>query len=81
MRKKEKNMEIELKENERIDDLEFKDLKIIQNTYDLNELLHKYGIKEKIRSQFVGTCLLALKNGLVYKNLSTTQIIAGVKEN
>lgn len=25
-------------------------LKIIQNTYDLNELLHKYGIKEKIRS-------------------------------
>lgn len=55
-------------------------IKIIQNTYDLNELLHKYGIKEKIRSQFVGTCLLALKNGLVYKNLSTTQIIAGVKE-
>lgn len=31
MRKKEKNMEIELKENERIDDLEFKNLKIIQN--------------------------------------------------
>ena len=56
-------------------------LKIIQNTYDLNELLHKYGIKEKIRSQFVGTCLLALKNGLVYKGLSTTQVIAGIKEN
>lgn len=32
MRKKEKNMEMELKENERIDDLEFKKLKIIQNT-------------------------------------------------
>ena len=32
MRKKEKNMEIEWKENERIDDLEFKNLKIIQNT-------------------------------------------------
>ena len=32
MRKKVKNMEIELKENERIDDLEFKNLKIIQNT-------------------------------------------------
>lgn len=56
-------------------------LKIIQNTYDLNELLHKYGIKEKIRSQFVGTCLLALKNGLIYEGLSTIQIIAGVKEN
>ena len=56
-------------------------LKIIQNKYDLNELLHKYGIKEKIRSQFVGTCLLALKNGLIYEGLSTIQIIAGVKEN
>lgn len=56
-------------------------LKIIQNTYDLNELLHKYGIKEKIRSQFVGTCLLALKNGLIYEGLGTIQIIAGVKEN
>lgn len=58
-------------------------LKVIQNTYDLNELLHKYGVNEKIRSQFVGTCLLALKNGLSYsdKNLTTTQIIAGIKEN
>lgn len=55
-------------------------LKVIQNTYDLNELLHKYGINEKIRSQFVGTCLLALKNGLVYENLSRTQIIAGIRE-
>lgn len=36
-------------------------LTLIQNTYSLNELLHKYGINEKIRSQFVGTCLLALK--------------------
>lgn len=36
---------------------------IVQNTYQLNELLHQYGINEKIRSQFVGTCLLALKMG------------------
>lgn len=56
-------------------------LKIIQNTYDLNELLHKYGINEKIRSQFVGTCLLALKNGIKYDCISTNQIIAGIKEN
>lgn len=56
-------------------------LKVIQNTYDLNELLHKYGINEKIRSQFVGTCLLALKNGLVYESLSPVQVIAGIKEN
>ena len=56
-------------------------LKVIQNTYDLNELLHKYGINEKIRSQFVGTCLLALKNGLNYENLDTSQIIAGIRNN
>ena len=54
-------------------------LALIQNTYALNELLHKYGINEKIRSQFVGTCLLSLKNGLVYRDLSTIQIIAGVE--
>lgn len=53
---------------------------VIQSTYALNELLHNYGINEKIRSQFVGTCLLALKNNLVYENLSTAQIRAGIEE-
>ena len=53
---------------------------LIQNTYALNETLHKYGIDEKIRSQFVGTCLLALKNGLKYDGLKTKQIIGGVEE-
>lgn len=68
---------------------------IVQNTYQLNELLHQYGINEKIRSQFVGTCLLALKNGLVYsmpidkkndegeivkvESLSTNQIRTGIE--
>lgn len=55
-------------------------LKVVQNTYNLNEMLHKYGINEKIRSQFVGTCLLALKNGLKYEGLSATQVVAGIKE-
>lgn len=55
-------------------------LKVVQNTYNLNEMLHKYGINEKIRSQFVGTCLLALKNGLKYDGLSATQVVAGIKE-
>ena len=55
-------------------------VKLTQSTYELNELLHKKGINEKIRSQFVGTCLLALKNGLIYKNLSSSQIIAGIEE-
>jgi len=53
---------------------------IVENTYTLNELLHGYGIKEKIRSQFVGTCLLALKNGLKYEGLSTKQIRVGIEE-
>lgn len=55
-------------------------LKIVQSTYNLNELLHKYGINEKLRSQFVGTCLLALKNNLKYEGLTTKQIIGGIEE-
>lgn len=35
--------------------------KVLRNTYDLNELLHKLDIDEAKRSQFVGTCLLYLK--------------------
>lgn len=38
----------------------------------MNEKLHSDGINEKLRSQFVGTCLLALKNGLVYENVKET---------
>ena len=40
--------------------------KVMQNTYKLNELLHRHSIPEKLRSQFVGTCLLALKKNLDY---------------
>jgi type I restriction enzyme M protein len=52
---------------------------VLRNTYSLNETLHNYGISEKIRSQFVGTCLLALKNNLIYERLSTKQIIGGIE--
>ena len=52
---------------------------VIQSTYALNELLHGYGIKEKVRGQFVGTCLLALKRGLKYKGLATKQICSGIE--
>lgn len=31
--------------------------KVMQNTYKLNEMLHRHSIPEKLRSQFVGTCL------------------------
>lgn len=51
---------------------------VMQSTYSLNELLHSLGINEKIRSQFVGTCLLTLKNGLIYEGLSNNQIRAGI---
>lgn len=42
--------------------------KVMRNTYQLNELLHSVGIREKLRSQFVGTCLLSLK----YSNVDLT---------
>ena len=42
---------------------------VLENTSKLNRILHDNGIPEKLRSQFVGTCLLALKNGLVYRDL------------
>jgi len=35
---------------------------VMKNTYELNELLHKKNIDENKRSQFVGTCLLYIKN-------------------
>lgn len=54
--------------------------KVLENTAALNRMLHDNGIKESLRSQFVGTCLLALKEGLVYKDLTTAQILAGIKE-
>lgn len=52
---------------------------VLENTSRLNCLLLDNGIQENLRSQFVGTCLLALKNGLIYKGLPTEQIIAGIK--
>lgn len=53
---------------------------VMHNTYQLNELLHRHGVGEKLRSQFVGTCLLAIKNGLIYdKKMKTSQIIEGIR--
>ena len=56
--------------------------KVMQNTYKLNEMLHLHSIPEKLRSQFVGTCLLALKNGLDYSTptLTPAQIRTRIKE-
>lgn len=47
-------------------------IKVVDSIKTLNEMLHSDGVNEKLRSQFVGTCLLALKNGLVYENVKET---------
>lgn len=47
-------------------------IKIVDSIQALNEKLHTDGINERLRSQFVGTCLLVLKNGLDYKGLKPT---------
>lgn len=54
--------------------------RVIRSTYRLNEDLRGLSIAEPLRSQFVGTCVLALKNNLAYEGLSTAQILAGIKE-
>lgn len=50
-------------------------LKVVDSIKTLNEMLHSDGISEKLRSQFVGTCLLALKNGLVYEGVKPKTVI------
>jgi hypothetical protein len=54
--------------------------KFTKATYQLNELLHKNDIDEDLRSQFVGTCLLALKSRIFVakSGMSTNQIAAGI---
>lgn len=47
-------------------------IKVVDSIKILNEKLRSDGVNEKLRSQFVGTCLLALNNGLVYKNIPET---------
>lgn len=47
-------------------------IKVVDSIKVLNEKLRSDGVNEKLRSQFVGTCLLALKNGLVYQNVKET---------
>lgn len=78
-----KRNEIKLKTFEEYRDIFFANtnnkMKVIQATYSLNETLFQYGISEKIRSQFVGTCLLSLKNGLTYRECTNAQIRAGIE--
>lgn len=44
--------------------------KVLKNTYALNETLHKKDIDEKIRSQFVGTILLYIRDIIKTKGIS-----------
>ena len=53
---------------------------VMRNTYQLNEMLHKYGVGERLRSQFVGSCLLALKAGMRFQGLTSQMVIAGIRK-
>ena len=53
---------------------------VLENTAELSKMLHSNGVPASLRSQFVGTCLLALKNGLAYKDMDTEQILVGIKK-
>ena len=44
--------------------------KVLKNTYRLNETLHRKDIDERLRSQFVGTTLLYIKETLKKKGIS-----------
>ena len=52
--------------------------RVMKNTYDLNELLHKKDIDEKLRSQFVGTTLLYIKD--MVKKTGARKIDDSLKE-
>lgn len=52
--------------------------RVMKNTYDLNELLHKKDIDEKLRSQFVGTTLLYIKDRV--KKTGATRIDDALKD-
>ncbi len=52
--------------------------RVMKNTYDLNELLHKKDIDTNLRSQFVGTTLLYIKD--MVKKTGATRIDDALKE-
>ncbi|MDE6472826.1 MAG: SAM-dependent methyltransferase [Ureaplasma sp.] len=53
---------------------------VIDTTNSLNDDLHAYGISEQRRSQFVGSLLVALNNGLIFdNNLETYELIERIK--
>lgn len=52
--------------------------RVMKNTYDLNKLLHKKDIDEKLRSQFVGTTLLYIKD--MVKKTGATRIDDALKD-
>lgn len=55
---------------------------VLRNTYSLNELLHKKDIDENLRSQFVGTSLLYIKDLVKKKGivLITKEFVDSMKE-
>lgn len=56
--------------------------RVMKNTYNLNELLHKKDIDERLRSQFVGTTLLYIKDmvNAIGSLIGSTEIDNALKE-
>lgn len=52
---------------------------VLENTYKLNETLHRFDIDEKTRSQLVGSALLYIKN--FFSQQGITEITENSKEN
>lgn len=53
--------------------------KVLKNTYALNETLHKKDIDEKLRSQFVGTVLLYIRDVLKSEGITEIDDISRAK--
>lgn len=53
--------------------------KVLKATAKLNEKLHSFGVKEKLRSQLVGSFLISLNNGLKYHDLETSEILGRIR--
>lgn len=55
---------------------------VLKNTYNLNEMLHKYDIPEALRSQFVGTTLIFIKDIMEKgKTAIDDELINSLKDN
>lgn len=53
---------------------------VLKNTYALNEMLHKFDIRESLRSQFVGTTLLFIKEKVKSESIIDSELCDKLNE-